>query len=355
MPPTKWKDIVQYSHRINSPNTPTVVSSPVAHQNQNQTISTTAAKPAITPIPPLTFPALLCVGAAVLLDPLAAVPDVLVLGETELPLEAPEVVVAAAAEEVVVAAAAELAVEADVLVTSVAGVVVTVAVSLVTVLVAFVIAEPTLVLARASTEATEAEDLEMAEAATEVALEATDARLWTDEEREASGATGTGMFVMTCPIVEVVMAGFSVMTAEPVPATLDATTASSEAADAAFIDAALAADAGVGAATTAGAIVTVPVGIEAVAGSWSDVVKPFTAMGTTGPGDSVEGATSAPDGMAETMDSTTGTGPVTVKMRVSILMLVVAGRVTVDPYTVVVIVGATGITMLWGVPLTVKK
>ena len=284
--------------------------------------------------------------------------EVPVLGGEELPLEeAPEVVVAAAEAELVVGAP-EVAVEIDVVVTSVAGVVVTVPVMLVTVLVAPVIAEPTFVWASANTEAAEAEDMEMADAATEVALEATDARLWTEEEREASGATGTGMFVMTCPIVEEVMAGASVMTAEPVPATLEATTASSEAADAAFIDAALAtlaADEGVGAATTAGAMVTVPVGIEAVAGSWSWVVKPFIAMGTTGPGDSVEGPTSAPDGMTDAIDSTTGTGPVTVKMRVSMLMLVVAGRVTVDPYTVVVIVGATGIRMLWGVPLTVKK
>ena len=280
--------------------------------------------------------------------------EVAVLGGEELELEAPEVVVAAAEAEVVVCAP-EVAVEIDVVVTSVAGVVVTVPVMLVTVLVAPVMAEPKLVWASATTEAAEAEDREMAEAAAEVALEATDARLWTEEEREASGATGTGMFVTTCPIVEVVMAGASVMTAEPVPATLEATTASSEVADAAFIDAALAADEGVGAATTAGAMVTVPVGIEAVAGSWSWVVKPFIAMGTTGPGDSVEGPTSAPGGMTDAMDSTTGTGPVTVKMRVSMLMLVVAGRVTVDPYTVVVIVGATGIRMLWGVPPTVKK
>ena len=264
-----------------------MVSSPIETAS-NQTISTTAANPARTPIPPLTFPAPLCVGAAVLLDPLGAVPDVPVLGGAELPLEeAPEDVVAAAADEVVVAAA-EDAVETDVLVTSVAGVV-TVAVLLVTVAVGVVIAELTCVAASATTEAAEAEDLESADAATEVALEATDARLWTDEEREDSGATGTGTFVMTCPIDEVVMAGASVMTAEPVPATLDATTASSEAADAEFIDAALAADAGVGAATTAGAMVTIPVGIEAVAGSWSEVVKPCIAMGTTGPGDSVEG------------------------------------------------------------------
>ena len=240
-----------------------ISSSPIKNAS-NQTISTTAANPATTPIPPFTFPALLCVGAAVLLDPLGAVPDVPVLGGAELPLEAPEVVVAAAAE--VVVAAAEVAVEIDVLVTSVAGVV-TVAVLLVTVAVADDIAEPACVAASATTEAAEAEDREIADAATEVALEATDARLWTDEEREDSGATGTGIFVMTCPIDEVVMAGASVMTAEPVPATLDATTASSEAADAAFIDATLAADAGVGAATTAGAMVTVPVGIEAVAGS----------------------------------------------------------------------------------------
>ena len=164
-----------------------------------------------------------------------------------------------------------------------------------------------------------------------------------------------GTFVSTCPIEEVVMAGTSVMTAElAVPATLDATTACSEAADAAFADAALAADEGVGAATTAGAMVTVPVGTEAVAGSWRAVVKPLIAMGTTGPGDSVEGGASALAGMPEAIDSTTGTGPTTVKMRVSVLMLVVAGMMTVDPYTVVVIVGATGITMLWGVPLTVK-
>lgn len=136
------------------------------------------------------------------------------------------------------------------------------------------------------------------------------------------------------------------MTAEPVPATLDATTASSEAADAAFFDAALVADAGVGAATIAGAIVMLPVGIDAVAGSWIEVVKPCIAMGTTGPGDSVEGWTLAPDGMTEAMDSTMGTGPVTVKMRVSMLILVVAGRVMVDAYTVVVVVGATGIRML---------
>ena len=209
--------------------------------------------------------------------------------------------------------------------------------------------------ASATTEAAEAEEMEIAEAATEVALEATDARFCTDAEREAPGATGTGIFDMTCPIVEEVMAGASVMTAEPVPATLDATTASSEAAEAAFIDAALAADAGVGAATIAGAMVTGPVGIEAVAGSWSEVVKPCIAMGTTGPGDSVEGWTSAPDGMTEAMDSTIGTGPVTVKTRVSILMLVAAGRVTVDAYIVVVVVGATGIRMVCGVPLTVKK
>ncbi len=285
--------MAQYSHRINIPNTPTVVSSSPIRTPQNQTISTTAANPATTPIPPLTFPAPLCVGAAVLLDPLGAVPDVPVLGGAELPLEAPEVVVGAAAE--VVVGAAEVAVETEVLVTSVAGVVtvavllVTVAVLLVTVPVAVVIAEPTLVAANATTEAAEAEDMEIADAATEVALEGTDARLWTDAEREASGTTGTGIFVMTCPIVEVVMAGASVMTAEPVPATLDATTASSDAADAAFSDAALAADAGVGATTTAGAMVTVPVGIEAVAGSWIEVVKPCIAMGTMGPGDSVEG------------------------------------------------------------------
>ena len=252
--------------------------------------------------------------------------------------------------------APEVAVEPDVVVTRVAGVVVMVPVMLVTVPVADVTAEVTLVWTTAATEAAEAEDAEIAEAATEVALEATDARLWTSEEREDSGATGTGMFVMTCPMDEVVMAGTSVMTAElAVPMTLEATTACSEAADAAFADAALAADEGVGAATTAGAMVTVPVGIEAVAGSWSEVEKPFIAMGTIGPGDSVEGATSALAGMAEAMDSTTGTGPTTVKMRVSVLMLVVAGMMTVEPYTVVVIVGATGIRMLWGVPLTVKK
>ena len=251
--------------------------------------------------------------------------------------------VVAAAEAVV--AVSEVAVEVDVVVTNVAGPV-TVAVSLVTVRVGDVIVEPTLVVASATTEAAEAEDLEMAEAATEVALEATDARLWTDAEREASGATGTGILDMTCPIVEVWVAGASVMTAEPVPATLEATTASSEAADAAFADAALVADAGIGAATIAGAMVTVPLGIDAVAGSWREVVKPCIAMGTTGPGDSVEGWTSAPDGMTEAMDSTMGTGPVTVKMRVSILMLVVAGRVMVDAYTVVVVVGATGSRML---------
>ena len=242
-------------------------------------------------------------------------------------------------------AASEVAVEVDVVVTSVGGPV-TVAVSLVTVRVGDVIVEPTLVVASATIEAAEAEDLEMAEAATEVALEARDARLLTDAESEASGATGTGILDMTCPIVEVWVAGASVMTAEPVPATLEATTASSEAADAAFADAALVADAGIGAATIAGAMVTVPVGIEAVAGSWIEVVKPCIAMGTTGPGDSVEGWTSAPDGMTEAMDWTIGTGPVTVKMRVSILMLVVAGRVTVDAYTVVVVVGTMGIKML---------
>ena len=242
-------------------------------------------------------------------------------------------------------AASEVAVEVDVVVTRVRGPV-TVAVSLVTVRVGDRIVEPTLVVASATTEAAEAEDLEIAEAATEVALEATDARLWTDAERDASGATGTGILDMTCPIVEVWVTGASVMTAEPVPATLEATTASSEAADAAFADAALVADAGIGAATIAGAMVTVPVGIEAVAGSWIEVVKPCIAMGTTGPGDSVEGWTSAPDGMTEAMDSTMGTGPVTVKMRVSILMLVVAGRVTVDAYTVVVVVGAMGIRTL---------
>ena len=242
-------------------------------------------------------------------------------------------------------AASEVAVEVDVVVTSVGGPV-TVAVSLVTVRVGDVIVEPTLVVASATIEAAEAEDLEMAEAATEVALEARDARLLTDAESEASGATGTGILDMTCPIVEVWVAGASVMTAEPVPATLEATTASSEAADAAFADAALVADAGIGAATIAGAMVTVPVGIEAVAGSWIEVVKPCIAMGTTGPGDSVEGWTSAPDGMTEAMDWTIGTGPVTVKMRVSILMLVVAGRVTVDAYTVVVVVGTMGIRML---------
>ena len=282
----KKKALLNIHIESNFPNTPTVVSSPIKNPS-NQTISTTAANPATTPIPPLTFPAPLCVGAAVLLDPLGAIPDVPVLGGAELPLEAPEDVVAAAADEVVVAAA-EDAVETDVLVTSVADVV-TVAVLLVTVAVGVVVAELTCVAASATTEAAEAEDMEIADAATEVALEATDARLWTDEEREDSGATGTGTFVMTCPIDEVVMAGASVMTAEPVPATLDAMIASSEAADAEFIDAALAADAGVGAATTAGAIVTVPVGIEAVAGSWSEVVKPCIAMGTTGPGDSVEG------------------------------------------------------------------
>ena len=113
----------------------------------------------------------------------------------------------------------------------------------------------------------------------------------TEAESEASGATGTGILDMTCPIVKVWVAGASVMTAEPVPATLDATTASSEAADAAFADAALVADAGAGAATNAGAMVTVPVGIEAVAGSWIEVVKPCIAMGTMRPGDSVEGWT----------------------------------------------------------------
>ena len=161
----------------------------------------------------------------------------------------------------------------------------------VTVPVADVIVEPTLVAPSAATEAAEAEEREMAEAATEVALEATEARLLTEAESEASGATGTGILDMTCPIVEVWVAGASVMIAEPVPATLDATTASSEAADAAFADAALVADAGAGAATNAGAMVTVPVGIEAVAGSWIEVVKPCIAMGTMGPGDSVEGWT----------------------------------------------------------------
>ena len=197
--------------------------------------------------------------------------DVPVLGEVEPPLEASEVVVAPS-EAVVIAsseavvAASEGAVDVDVVVTSVAGPV-TVPVVVVTVPVADVIAEPTLVAPSAATEASEAEEREMAEAATEVALEATEARLLTEAESEASGATGTGILDMTCPIVDVWVAGASVMTAEPVPATLDATTASSEAADAAFADTALVADAGAGAATIAGAMVTVPVGIVAVAGS----------------------------------------------------------------------------------------
>ena len=206
--------------------------------------------------------------------------DVPVLGEVDPPLETSEVVVAPS----------EGAVDVDVVVTSVAGPV-TVPVVVVTVPVADVIVEPTLVAPSAATDAAEAEEREMAEAATEVALEATEARLLTEAESEASGATGTGILDMTCPIVEVWVAGASVMTAEPVPATLDATTASSEAADAAFADTALVADAGAGAATIAGAMVTVPVGIEAVAGSWIEVVKPCIAMGTTGPGDSVEGWT----------------------------------------------------------------
>ena len=197
--------------------------------------------------------------------------DVPVLGEVEPPLEASEVVVAPS-EAVVIAsseavvAASEGAVDVDVVVTSVAGPV-TVPVVVVTVPVADVIVEPTLVAPSAATEASEAEEREMAEAATEVALEATEARLLTEAESEASGATGTGILDMTCPIVDVWVAGASVMTAEPVPATLDATTASSEAADAAFADTALVADAGAGAATIAGAMVTVPVGIVAVAGS----------------------------------------------------------------------------------------
>lgn len=220
--------------------------------------------------------------------------DVPVLGEIELGLEASEVVVALSeavvAPSEAVVAAPESAVEVEVVVTSVAGPVI-VPVVVVTVPVADVIVEPTLEAPNAATEAAEAEEMEIAEAATEVALEATEARLWTDAESEASGATGTGMLDMTCPIVEVRVAGASVMTAEPVPATLDATTASSEAAAAAFADAALVTDAGVGAATMAGPMVTVPVGIEAVAGSWIEVVKPCMAMGTTGPGDSVEGWT----------------------------------------------------------------
>jgi hypothetical protein len=107
-----------------------------------------------------------------------------------------------------------------------------------------------------------------------------------------------------------------------VPLTLEATTASFEAADWALG----ATEAGVGATTTAGAIVTGPeVGIDALTGNCIEVVNPLIAIGTIGPGDSVEPWTCAPEGIAPSIEATTGAGPVTVKMRVSML----AGGVTV--------------------------
>ena len=139
-----------------------------------------------------------------------------------------------------------------------------------------------------------------------------------------------------------------------VPATLEATTASLEAADCAFD----AIEAGTGATTLAGAIETGPeVGIDALAGNCTDVVYPLTAIGTIGPGDSVEPWTSAPEEMAPSIEATTGAGPVTVKMRVSMLaggVMVTVAAACVTKIVVVVMEGVGRIT-LCTVPLTVKE
>ena len=230
-------------------------------------MSTTAATPATIPNPPLRTAAPLCVGAAVLLELDGEVLDV-----AGIPLE-----LDGAAPDVVPPTTAESVIETDGLVTNVAGVV-TVAVLLVTEPVAVVMTAPTLVAPIAAAEAADAEDAETdaAEAASDGAPEATDAALLSEDEREASGPTGTGTLDITGPMLEeaVAVAGASVIIAELLPATLEATTASSEAADAAFADTADAWDIGVGAATTAGASVTGPVGMDAEAGNCIEVVKP---------------------------------------------------------------------------------
>ena len=136
-----------------------------------------------------------------------------------------------------------------------------------------------------------------------------------------------------------------------VPATLEATTASFEAADCAFD----AIEAGTG---LAGAIVTGPeVGIDALAGNCTDVVYPLIAIGIIGPGDSVEPWTSAPEGMAPSIEATTGAGPVTVKMRVSMLaggVMVTVAAACVTKIVVLVMEGEGRMT-LCTFPLTVKE
>ena len=78
---------------------------------------------------------------------------------------------------------------------------------------------------------------------------------------------------------------------------------------------------GEGAIMLTGAIVTGPVGMEALAGSWMDVVKPWTTTGMIAPGvPDTESCTRAADGMLFAIEVTSGTGPVTVKMEVAILM-----------------------------------
>jgi hypothetical protein len=65
-----------------------------------------------------------------------------------------------------------------------------------------------------------------------------------------------------------------------------------------------------------GAKVAEPVGIDAVAGIWIEVVNPCITIGTIAPGasDDTSPSTRAPEGMLFAMEVTSGGGPVTVKM-----------------------------------------
>lgn len=196
-----------------------------------------------------------------------------------------------------------------------------------------------------------AEDaLEMALAAADVAVEMTFAAaeevLWTEAETEMRGMRGMGMCVGMPLIVvraevatdaaegalEIAIVAMEAALDTPVskmeagfvaePATLAATTASWDAAELACEATEAASDAaeetavGVGATMLMGAIVTEPIGIDAVAGISMEVVNPWITTGTMAPGasDDTPPKTRAPEGMLSAMEVTSGGGPVTVKM-----------------------------------------
>lgn len=110
-----------------------------------------------------------------------------------------------------------------------------------------------------------------------------------------------------------------------------------------------------------GSKVAGPVAIDAEAGIWMDVVKPWITTGTIAPGVSEDSSpkTSALDGMLSPIEVTSGGGPVTVKIDVRIsaggMMVVVAPALVMYSVTVVTPGGVVGKTTSRTSPRTVTE